>query len=233
MILAHKRPLNRWANSSIQPGAVGSVGDVNNQVVFKNSTPDMPIRYDPVFSGKNEVRTGSNITDGMQVGYDGGGGAARVEDTNWGMRRDFQTGYGYMYQDLRPSDRTDEPILEDLPQYGWKNQVATIYNAYSTGDKFLPLPGGYALGGSTARGGAYPRIVDISDESGVISGGQQNFAPSTSGLENLTNNVVYQQDVEMQGQTPITSAMSGIRFHGRGSPTVAGRLRKGAAPRSR
>lgn len=234
-ILSHKRPLNRWDHSSIQPGAVGSVGDVNTQVRFAQSAPDMPMRYDPTFSGSNEPWAGSNVTDGMQLGYDGGGGAARVEDSNWGMRRDFYHQYGYLYQDLRPSDRSDEPILEQLPQYGWKNQVATIYNAFTTGDKFLPLPGGYELGGSTSRGGAYPRIVDISDDTGVIVGGQQfnaGVVPQPGKNPNIVDSHVY-NDVTMNPLTPATSAMSDVRFTGRGSPTVAGRLKRGDAPRSR
>jgi len=228
-ILAHKRSLNRWDHSSIQPGAVGSVGDVNTQVRLAQSASDMPLRYDPTFSGSNEPWAGSNVTDGMQLGYDGGGGAARVNDSNWGMRRDFYHQYGYLYQDLRPSDRSDEPILEQLPQYGWKNQVATIYKAYTTGDKFLPLPGGYALGGSTSRGGTYPRIVDVSDESGVIVGGQQfNSPPANTPTVPFVFN-----DVVMNPITPATSAMSDVRFTGRGSPTVSGRLKKGDKPVSR
>jgi hypothetical protein len=69
------RPMNRWNYDRIQPGAVGSVGDVNMQVRLKHSYPNLPLRFDKQFSGKNEVYLGSNVTDGNHINYDSGGKA--------------------------------------------------------------------------------------------------------------------------------------------------------------
>lgn len=81
------RPLNRWDNSSIQPGNVGSVGSTLLGVRLRHSAPDTPLRYDNFFSHANMIANGSNVSDGQSVGYAGGGGPARVVDSNWGGRR--------------------------------------------------------------------------------------------------------------------------------------------------
>ena len=81
------RPLNRWDNCFIQPGKVGSVGDVVMGVRLRHSAPDTPLRYDNFFSHANMIANGANVTDGQGEGYAGGGGPARVVYSNWGGRR--------------------------------------------------------------------------------------------------------------------------------------------------
>ena len=76
------RPLNRWDNCFIQPGKVGSVGDVVMGVRLRHSAPDTPLRYDNFFSHANMIANGANVTDGQGEGYAGGGGPARVVDSN-------------------------------------------------------------------------------------------------------------------------------------------------------
>lgn len=157
-----RKPLNRWDHSSIRPGPVGSIGDVNLQPRLKQSAPDFPFKFDPEFSHNRESIHGSNVTDGQHTNYNSHGGPSTLIDTNWGGRRDFSTQRGWVFQDLRPEDRSIEPLLGELPQYSWRNRVATNYNAVRTGDKFLPLPHGYSLGpDDIARGGAYPVVTDI------------------------------------------------------------------------
>lgn len=156
------RPLNRWDHSSIRPGVVGSVGDVNMTPRLKHSHPDMPLRFERSFSGKNEAFLGSNVQNGTQKSYDSGGGPARTVDSNWGGRRRFQTRHGYVFQDVRKPDDLVVPVLGETPDYSWRNQVATSYEAKRTGELFLPLPGGYDLAqGQVPRGGAIPRVTDI------------------------------------------------------------------------
>lgn len=77
------RPLNRWDHCRIQPGVVGSVGEVNCSPRFRQSTPGMRLRYDPLFSGKREIDLGANVQDGGKVGYSSGGAQARTVDSNW------------------------------------------------------------------------------------------------------------------------------------------------------
>lgn len=156
------RPLNRWDHARIQPGAVGSVGDVNLAPRLKQSSPDMPLRYDRHFSGKNEVFLGSNVTDGQHINYDSGGAGARTIDSNWGGRRHFKVRHGYIFQDMREPDTSSQPFVAATPQYKWKNQVATVYQAKRTGDQFLPLPGGYLPEPhQVLRGGTFPRTTDV------------------------------------------------------------------------
>ena len=66
------RPLNRWDHSSIRPGVVGSVGDVVVTPRYKHSAPDLPLRFDPYFSGKRSVFLGSNVQNGTVASYDSG-----------------------------------------------------------------------------------------------------------------------------------------------------------------
>lgn len=77
------KPLNRWDHSRIQPGSVGSVGDVNLTPRFKHSMPDLPLRFDPYFRGKNSTFLGSNVQNGTQRSYDSGGLPAMTIDSNW------------------------------------------------------------------------------------------------------------------------------------------------------
>jgi len=170
------RPLNRWDHSSIRPGAVGSVGDVNLTPRLKHSHPDMPLRFEKCFAGKNEVFLGSNVTDGTHKGYDSGGGPARTIDSNWGGRRRFKTRHGYIFQDIRAPDDFVVPVEGTTPSYSYRNKVATTYEAKRTGDLFLPLPKGYDLReGQIPRGGAAPRITDIVPGTSFGSGYREMF----------------------------------------------------------
>jgi hypothetical protein len=181
------RPLNRWDYSSIRPGAVGSVGDVNMTPRLKHSHPEMPLRFEKAFSGKNEVFLGSNVSDGTHKGYDSGGGPARTVDSNWGGRRRFTTRLGYVFQDIRTPDDLVVPVLGTTPNYSWRNQVATNFEAKRTGDLFLPLPKGYDLEpGQIPRGGTSPRITDID--------------PGTTGGQGY--NQIFRDDVMNGGKAP-------------------------------
>lgn len=52
--------------------------------------------------------------------------------------------------------------LGGTPQYSWRNIVANTFEAKRTGDKFLPLPGPFALkAGQIPIGGSFPRVTDI------------------------------------------------------------------------
>ena len=172
-IVGTQEPLNNWLDNYISPGRVGSVGDVHLQVRLKQSMPSLPERHAAWTRGEYEQRLGSNIQDGQMKGYDNSGLMARVIDENWDLKQTLKTSHGWRYQDIRCPDRTIEPYLGAAPQYGWLNQVATIYNAKSTGNKFLPAPGGYAPGpDDVPRGGLIPRINPLGDTSLITSSGK-------------------------------------------------------------
>lgn len=155
------RPLNRWANSFISPGAVGSVGDCLIQSRLKQNTPDSPMRWQYGTVGKDSILKGTNLQDGMKLNIATMGGPAKTIDSNWGGRREFKTRVGWIYQDLRQVDKSVIPIMGNTPNYSWNNKIATTYKATISGDKFLPMPGGYsAAPGTMLRGGNYPTATN-------------------------------------------------------------------------
>jgi hypothetical protein len=175
-IIGNQEPLNNWLDNYISPGRVGSVGDVHLSVRLKQSMPSLPERHAAWTYGNYEQRLGSNVQDGMLRGYDNSGSMARVIDENWDIQRKFKTSHGWRYQDIRAPDRTIEPYLGATPQYGWLNQVATIYNAKSTGNKFMPAPGGYAPApGDVPRGGLIPRLNPLGDTSLITSSAKGSY----------------------------------------------------------
>jgi|DEB19_MinimDraft_2_1074335.scaffolds.fasta_scaffold01197_7 hypothetical protein len=157
-----RRPMNRWNHDRIQPGPVGSVGDVNCQVRLKHSSPDMPLRWEPVFAGNNQPFLGSNVQNGQYVSYVSGGAMARVNDSNWQSGRSFKTRLGWVVEDITAPDNLVEPFVSSLGDYTWRDKIATVYEARRTGAQFLPLPGKYQLSpGEFPRGGNTVRVTDI------------------------------------------------------------------------
>lgn len=165
--LSARKPLNRWAYDRMQPGAVGSVGDANVAVQFQSTYPG-DFSWDPQTSGKNEPMLGSNVSDGMMLSYNSGGGPARTLDGFIGGNRDIRTQYGTKFQDLRPEDRADEPVMGEMPQLSWRMQQASVLNAQRTGNLFQRAPGGGINAPRGApRGGNVPTVVQM--ESGTRS----------------------------------------------------------------
>jgi hypothetical protein len=156
-------PINRWNKDSIRPGPVGSVGDVNMEVQLRKSAPDMANRYDRTFSGKNEVWSGSNVSDGMYQGYTSGGRGAIVVDKKF---YETKANVGWMMQNIVPVDRTRNVKMTPLGRYGWDTLTGSVVKAKVTGDMFLPRTQGYAST-SLTRGSQYPTIVATSVGQGV------------------------------------------------------------------
>lgn len=155
------KPMNRWDFDSIRPGSVGSVGDVLGQVRLKQSSPDMPFKWDMNSSKLNEPRLGSNVQNGSQPSFQSRGLGAMTLDSNWGGRQTFMTLRGWTHQDISVPDKLVVPVDIAAPSYSWNNRVANVYKARTTGQNFLPLPGGFAPEGGVPRGGAVPEIQDI------------------------------------------------------------------------
>jgi len=146
----------------IQPGSVGSVGDVVVTPRLKQSCPDMYPRWAEWARGPNAPYLGSNVQDGSQKSFDDGGGGPVTIDERWGGRRNFRTNVGWKVQDLTQPDTLVEPFVSSLGDYSWRNKVATIYEAKRSGENFLPLPGEYTLArGEISRGGSQVRVTDI------------------------------------------------------------------------
>lgn len=203
------RPRNRHMNDRIQPGSVGPVGDVLGGVRLKQSTPDMPMRWDKVFSLENAPRMGSNVQDGQQVSWQSGGGFPEVVSTSFGGGRQFRTSRGYRIEDITEADMMVEPFVSSLGDYTWRNKVATVYQALRTGEQFLPLPGGYQPHpGELLRGGNFPTVV-------ATAGG---IEPPAG------NNVVISGDMDMTNllQPSIVGAYGARRTNQNLAPVVDG-----------
>lgn len=143
----------------IQPGLVGPVGDVNVQPRLRNSANDLPIRFDPYFSHKASCSLGSGVQNGTSRSYMTNGIGPYTIDSNYTNRK-RKVRNGWIMQDLRAPDTAHEPVTPGIPQISWNNKIATTYNAFRTGDKFLPS-GPYAPHpAEVPRGGQVPRIVD-------------------------------------------------------------------------
>lgn len=165
-VLLDRVQLNRWDKDSIRPGPVGSVGDVNLQVKLKKSANYLPDRYQKEFSGKNEVWSGSNVSDGQWTGYTSGGRGALTTSKPLGYRSGFKTPVGYMFENVVPTDRSEMAKMVPLGQYSWEQEKARIYKAKVTGEQFLPLPMGYEKA-LLPRGSQFPVIVAESTGTGV------------------------------------------------------------------
>lgn len=110
------------------------------------------------------LANGANVTDGQGEGYAGGGGPARVVDSNWGGRRHFKVRHGWIMQDLRAPDKIHDPTVGETPAYDWNNRIATTYQSFRTGNRFLPLPGPYQPApGEQTRGARGPSVSEIGE----------------------------------------------------------------------
>lgn len=147
-------PLNRWDKGRIAPGPVGSIGDALTSVRIKQSTPDMPIAYDKLFSAKNDSNRGSNVQDGSWASFADGGYGAEV----YARKRQKKTNVGTFMQQMSGNDRSFNAVVAPQPQVGTRTQAEAIL--FRQGDKFQILPGGYAPEpGQLLRGGQVPRVV--------------------------------------------------------------------------
>lgn len=178
MSIAVNRPLHAFDHDSIRPGVVGSVGDVLGTIKLKHSTPQLPIRVERL-----PITDGSNVQNGDILSYTSRGGPARVYDSNWQSGRAFKTNHGWYYQDLRTEDRRFEPFMGSTPQYNWRNRVANVYDAFVTGDNFLPLPGGYRPSPNEIERGQIVPVVD------AIEPGEALASDSANDINQLTYQV--------------------------------------------
>jgi hypothetical protein len=199
------RPLNRWDYSSICPGPQGSVGDALPQERYKSSMPG-DFRWNPNMHGRNESKYGSNVRDGFMRSYTSGGGPSRTLDSNWQSGRSFRTNHGWYMQDLRAPDKRIEPVMGSLPQYDWRNKIATVNRAMTTGDMF-PIPRGGVLQAPTGppRGGMFPRTTDIisGDTSAAPNADNQLNAGPLDNPVTSSNFIASGSSFNKKGLTPV------------------------------
>jgi hypothetical protein len=167
-IVVPKYSVNRWDKDSIRPGPVGSVGDVNVQVMLRKSSIDMPERFDPKFSGKNAPWSGSNVSDGVWYGWTSGGREATVISKAMpNIQTGGKTAIGWKTQNIVAADRSRETKMTPLGRYGWDTTVGSVLKSKHTGTLFLPLPGGYEKS-TLPRGSQFPRIIAESTGQGDV-----------------------------------------------------------------
>jgi hypothetical protein len=171
------RPLNRWDHDSIRPGVVGSVGDCLLVERLKSSLPG-EFRYERSGYGTRESDKGSNVQNGALQNHFGSAGPY-VKDSAWGGRRRFKTRHGYIFQNIQPEDRMINTEMASTGRWDWNDQIAQV-NHSNTESRLFAMPAG--VNGPTnglTRGGNFPRITDIVEESGMPMY-QPNFKPGDS-----------------------------------------------------
>lgn len=134
------------------------------------------------------------------------------------MRSDA-TNFFRHYQDLRAPDKLTQPLMGSTPDYSWHNKLATNYEAKRTGDKFLPLPGGYQPSpGELTRGGMYPMTTDLVPGQAPGSIIENPIQPGfSSGITHPTA----ERDVASQKQTGVFGgSLARPRVHGSYQRTV-------------
>jgi hypothetical protein len=154
------RPFQTQSYQRIQPGSVGSVGDVLGQIRIKQSYPDAPFAWDPTFSNLGESRLGSGVQNGQEGSYMSNGMGPVTVDLGWSSRKSHKSNLGWVYQDIKETDKLVVPIDYPAPRYHWNNTVAKVCEARVTGDKFLPAPGPFAPE-SITRGNQIPRSTSL------------------------------------------------------------------------
>ena len=183
------------------PGMVGSVGDTMNSIRLAQSAPEMPLRFDAKFFDRPD--NGSLLT--LQP---------YTYDSAWNMGRHEQTAYGMIQQDLRAPDKLHEPTLGAVPQYEWRNKVATVYTSRLRGEKFLPLPGTYNLSpGEIPRGGQVVRITGMEDfPTNIISPPVQENSSSTNLVSNRPSPNIVNGSKNYTFMAPKSGFGSSTRF---------------------
>lgn len=150
------RPLNRWNNDYLQPGAVGSVGDTMLSVRLKHNSPDAALRWEKGTVGPSSSRLGTQLQDGSQHNQASRGLSGRLVDSHWVGNRDFKTSHGWFFQDLRLPDKSVIPLVGAQPQYSWNSKLQTLHNQSKNGNLFVPTDGYQPRPHTLLRGSVYP-----------------------------------------------------------------------------
>jgi hypothetical protein len=156
--VAAVKPLNRWNNNYIAPGGVASISAPQQGVHMRTSCSAM--RHPKIELPNSEV--GSNVVDGNNPAMTLIGAPARSIEQAFDNETKLKN--GDWVQDLRPADRLTEPRIGPQFNRGWKEKVAKIYKASTTGSKFLPHPDAFGLPrNQLPRGGNTPAITTEGD----------------------------------------------------------------------
>lgn len=162
----------KWANEYISPGVVGSVGDTNLSVRYKQSCPELAMRWSPWTVGKRESKLGSNVQNGFIRSYTSKGRGA--ETYEYDFYNPMKHEYGFTFQDLRPPSKMHMEVMGELPQFSWNNMKSNIRSATLGNPTFQQVPGEFKLVSGVPRGQSKPRLV------GMEFG---DSAPQTQGLQ--------------------------------------------------
>lgn len=168
----------RFRNKPViyKAGDVGPIGDVHQIVRFKQSCPELPMRFGSTFS---TARVGQNVQDGDSPSYNTGAYGAKTIVSAFDRPSNVTTSGGFTYENIIPEDREVIADTIPLPSYSWENSIAQVYKAKVTGNAFLPLPGGFKPEGGVPRGGAVPQLQGGGGDNFVGLGGAPAFDPNS------------------------------------------------------
>jgi hypothetical protein len=199
MDIAVETPLQRQNHFEISPGAVGPVGTTQILLEGRSSAPEIPKQrlYYP--------EDGSNIVDGFNPDQYYAGNTGDTVDYGWGINTPNTLVLKTVFQDLKAEDRATMPIQGGWqPEYGWREKAAQVYNAATTGQSFLPLPGGYELkAGQIPRGGNVPQKGPEGDLVGARNKGNQAILGDKLNIEDFQ---FYSRPIVTAGGQPTATS---------------------------
>jgi hypothetical protein len=156
---------------------VGPIGDVHQIVRFKQSCPELPMRYGATFA---TARVGQNVQDGDSPSFNTGAYGPKAVISAFDRPSNVTTSGGFTYENIIPEDREVIADTIALPSYDWQNLVAETYKAKVTGNAFLPLPGGFKPeAGDIPRGGQVPTSGGSGADTFMPLGGSPTFNPNS------------------------------------------------------
>ena len=165
IIVLKTKSVNQWNNDYISPGPVAQIGDVMVNEKLKKSCPELAQRFS--FQDQSLYRRGAGVQDGYWFNAHNQSLNAKVYPQTFYDSTGQNTVNGVTVSDLRLKDLKADTRMLAAPQFGWKNQKATLLNARVTGQQFLPAADGYSPSG--IRRGPQPRVNTLVDNTEAIS----------------------------------------------------------------
>lgn len=174
-----RKDVNQWNKNYISPGAVGSVGDIVQNVRLKQSCPELATRWE--FDKTDVKQRGSGVADGSVPNNYTDAFSSTTVNTNYYNSPNTEYVIGRRIQDLRLNDLAATTRELGAPQFGWRSTQAVTSKARVMGDKFLPLPNGYPRSGISR--GPEPRSTFLVDTTVGGKGGMDFTNPQVAPVQ--------------------------------------------------
>ena len=219
LTIRKRKSVNNWNKHYISPGAVGTVGDVIQNVRLKQSAPELETRWE--FNRPQLEKRGSAISDGTVASNYTDNFLTNTVVTDYYTSPYQRDVVGVSYQDLRLNDLSPTTRQLGAPQFGWRATQASVNKALVMGKQFLPATRGYPKSGVSR--GPEPRSTFLADIAslpqnpvGPIGNLQPTQLNPVPKIDPLSGNPILPPSGEQCGtkesgpiQTPTTETVNG------------------------